>query len=124
MTGPSYLPEIVSIRSLSDIKAEFLAHGEIKSETPDAEPADVRARGLVQRRHVSPAQIVLIGKESNRLDEVAAGLHGDLRALLADYEARKNRPSRELLISVPAAVIAKSWGVTVRTVRVWRKNKG
>ena len=62
VTGPSYLPEIVSIRSIADTKSEFLAHGEVKSETPDSEPAGARARGLLQRRHVSPAQIVPIGK--------------------------------------------------------------
>jgi hypothetical protein len=120
ITGSSYLPEIVSIRSLADIKGEFLAHGEIKSETRDGEPAGARTRGLLQRRHVSPAEMVLIGKESNRLDEIAAGLHGDWREILADYGSRKHRPSRELLRSAPATVIAQAWGVSVRTVRSWR----
>jgi hypothetical protein len=121
VTGPSFLPTIVSIRSLADIKAEFLAHGEVKSQTPNREPAGARARGLLQRRHVSPAQIVLIGKESNRLDEIAAGLHGDWREILASYECRMHRPSRELLRSGPATVIAQAWGVSVRTVRTWRR---
>jgi hypothetical protein len=96
VTGRSYVPGIVSIRSIADIKAEFLAHGEVKSETTDGEPAGTRARGLLQRRHVSPAQIVLIGKESNRLDEIAAGLHGDWLEILrsvpvlwSDSESRR-----------------------------------
>jgi len=124
VTGPSYLPGIVSIRSVADIKAEFLAHGEIKSETPYGEPAGARARGLLQRRHVSPAQIVPIGKESNRLDEIAAGLHGDWREILADYESRKSRPAREVLKAVPAKVIATAWGTSIRTVRAWRRELG
>lgn len=111
----------MSIRSLADIKAEFLAHGEVKSETPNGEPAGARARGLLQRRHVPPAHIVLIGKESNRLDEVETGLHGDWRQVLADYESRNSRQSREMLNAVPATVLARAWGRSVRTVRAWRR---
>jgi hypothetical protein len=121
VNGPSYLPGIVSVRSLADIKAEFLAHGESKSEASDGEPADARARGVLQRRHVAPANFVSLGKESNHLDEIAAGLHGDWREILADYESKKSRPSSDVLRSVPATLIAETWNVSVRTVRNWRR---
>ncbi len=123
VTGASHLPGLESIRSLADIKADFLAHGEMKSETPDGEPAGARARGVLQRLHVPPARIVLIGKESNRLDEVEAGLHGDWREVLADYESRTSRPSSDILTSIPASVIANAWNVSVRTVRAWRRTR-
>lgn len=121
VTGPNYLSGILSIRSLADIKAQFLAHGEVKSETPDGEPAGARARGVLSRRHVSPSQIVLIGKESNRLDEVAAGLHSDWREILEDYRSRNSRPSSDILASTPALGVAEACNVSVRTVREWPK---
>lgn len=99
-----------------------MAHGEIKSEAPDGEPAGARARGVLTRRHVSPAHILLTGKESNRLDEIAAGLHGDWREILADYESNRSRPSREILNSIPATAIAVALDVSVRTVRKWRSS--
>jgi hypothetical protein len=70
---------------------------------------------------VSPAQIALIGRESNRLDEIAAGLHGDWRDILADYQSRTSRPSREMLLALLASVIARGWRVSVRTARAWRR---
>jgi hypothetical protein len=68
------------------------------------------------------SRIVLIGKESNRLDEVEAGLHGDWREILADYEGRNSQPSYDILYSIPATVIAMAWGRSVRIVRTWRRN--
>lgn len=39
-----------------------------------------------QRRHVTPASVVHIGKETNRLDEVAAGLVTDPDQVYTVYE--------------------------------------
>ena len=50
--------------------AEFLTHGEVKSATPDGEPAGATSRGLLRRRHVTPLKIRLVGKESNSLEAV------------------------------------------------------
>lgn len=120
-TSLSYCPEIVRVRSIADIAAEFVAHGEVKSATASGEPAGAGSRGLLQRRHVTPAPIRLIGKEPNNLDQVAAGMHGDWDEILNEYQSRYSRPSRELLMAVPASAIARAWGVSVRTVRMWRK---
>jgi hypothetical protein len=70
---------------------------------------------------VSLARIVPIGKESNRLDEIAAGLHSNWCEILADYESRKSRPSRDVLNAIPASAIARAWNVSVRAVRGWRR---
>jgi hypothetical protein len=43
VTGLSYLPGLVSIRSLTDVKGELLAQGEIKSESSNGESAGARS---------------------------------------------------------------------------------
>ncbi|MBA2684044.1 MAG: hypothetical protein H0U66_06110 [Gemmatimonadaceae bacterium] len=120
-TALSYQPGVVRVRSIADIKAEFLAHGEVKSATADGEPAGASSRGLLQRRHVTPSEIRLIGKESNSFELVEAGLIGDWREILSSYTDNENRPSEEQLMTEPAVVIARRWNVSVRTVRAWRR---
>jgi hypothetical protein len=122
-TALSYLPGITRVKSLADVKAEFLAHGEVKSAAANGEPAEASSRGLLQRRHVSPSIIRLMGKESNCFEAVEAGLLSDWSAVLSDYEGVKNGPSPELLESASAATIARAWNVSTRTVRAWRRRR-
>jgi hypothetical protein len=119
----SYQPGIVSTKSHAAAKAEFLGHGEVKSATADGEPAGASSRGLLRRRHVSPSEIRLMGKESNCLELVEAGLLGDWREILASYGRGSSRPVAELLVNAPAVALARAWGVSIRTVRAWRKQQ-
>lgn len=120
-TARSHQPRIIGVRSIATIKAEFLAHGEVKSATADGKSAGADARGLLQRRHVTPSEIQLIGKESNYVDLVETGLIGEWSEILTTYEEQKGRPSPEALIMQPAKAIARAYGVSVRTVRAWRR---
>jgi len=78
---------------------------------------------LLFRRHVSPSEIRQIGKESNCLELVEAGLLGDWREILASYGRGIGRPIAELLTSAPAEALARAWGVSIRTVRAWRRKQ-
>ncbi|MDB4912909.1 MAG: hypothetical protein JWM95_553 [Gemmatimonadetes bacterium] len=102
---------------------ECLAHGEVKSADANGAPADKNARGLLFRRHVTPSELRLIGKESNALEAAEAGLIGDWDSILSTYGSRTgtNAPSLELLMTAPAVTLAKSWNVSVRTLRAWRR---
>lgn len=120
-TGLSYQPGVVRVRSYGDMLEEFIAHGEVKSATPNGEPAGPGSRGLLIRRHVSPSEIRLIGKESNCLEMVEAGLLGDLGEILSSYDLVNGRPPSERLMSESATTLAKAWKVSVRTVRAWRR---
>jgi hypothetical protein len=119
-TGLSYVAGVVGVKSVATVKAEFLAHGEAKSEGADGEPAGAETRGLLYRRHVSPSVIRLSGKESNVLEMVEAGLLGDRSAVVSTYGGL-GRPSPELLRSATAATIARACNRSVRTVREWRR---
>lgn len=48
-------------------------------------PADKQTIGLLQRRHVRIDQIKYIGKESNNLEEVEAGLEHSEQNLYTEY---------------------------------------
>lgn len=77
-------------------------------------------RGL-SRRHISPSEIRLVGKESNALELVEAGLLGDWSAIQSEY-GTGGRPSAEVLHAQPATAIARACNVSVRTVRSWRRS--
>ena len=123
-TAQSCQPGVVRVRSYGDVLAEFLAHGEVKSASGDGEAAGASSRGLLSRRHVTPSELRLIGKESNAIEATDAGLIGDWDSILSTYGDRTstNAPSLELLMTAPAATLAKAWNVSVRTVRAWRRN--
>jgi hypothetical protein len=118
-TAPSYSPGIVRVKSLADVKAEFLAHGEMKSATATGAPAGASSRGLLFRRHVTPSEIRGIGKESNCLELVEAGMLGDWSDIQSAFGAG-GRPSVDELHARSARAIARAWNVSVRTVRAWR----
>jgi len=122
-TALSYQPGVVRVKSYEDVLEEFLAHGEPKSATSDGAPAGASARGVLSRRHVTPSEIRLIGKESNALELVEAGMIGDWDAVLSRYGSDKVQPSAEQLRSASAAALANRWGVSVRTVRTWRRKQ-
>jgi hypothetical protein len=120
-TAPSYVAGIVRVRSVEDLLAEFIAHGEVKSATPDGAPAGCTSRGLLSRRHVSPSEIRLIGKESNAIEMAASGLLGDWGAVLSSYSQGRQQPSAETLTASSAAALARAHNVSIRTVRAWRR---
>jgi hypothetical protein len=122
-TRLSYQQGIVRVRSLADVRAEFLAHGESKSAASNGEPAEREIRGLLTRRHVTPSRIRLIGKESNAWELVEAGMIGHWDDILSSYGGSHNRPSPEMLRSSSAKDIARTFTVSVRTVRAWRRRQ-
>ena len=124
-TALSYQPGVVRVRSIADVLAEFLAHGEVKSLAPNGELAERDARGLLQRRHVTPSELRLIGKESNALEAAEAGLIGDWATILSTYgdRTRTNAPTLDLLMSASAPTLAKTLNVSLRTVRRWRRKQ-
>jgi hypothetical protein len=78
---------------------------------------------MLARRHVAPSELRPIGKESNALDAVEAGLIGDFNSVVSTYGNRTstNAPPLALLMSASAATLPRTWGVSTRTVRAWRR---
>jgi len=67
------LPGVAKVETFLDMAAKYGTHPEFKSCDAEGQPCGRATVGLLQRRRVTVGRIVLIGKESNRLDEREAG---------------------------------------------------
>jgi hypothetical protein len=65
------------VKTYHDVVEEYAFHPEIKCADVQGQPCGKQTRGLSQRRHLRIGDITAIGKESNSLEEVDAGLVHD-----------------------------------------------
>jgi hypothetical protein len=62
------------VKTYGDVGSEYEHHPESKCADEHGNVCDKQTQGLLYRRHVRIGEIVCIGKESNNLEEVDAGL--------------------------------------------------
>jgi hypothetical protein len=62
------------VKTYGEVLREYEIHPESKYADAGGKPCGKQTVGLMQRRHVRIEQIISIGKESNSLEEVEAGL--------------------------------------------------
>jgi hypothetical protein len=78
--------QIVRVKSYGDVLEEYEFHEEAKCADTSGAPCDKQTVGLLQRRHVTiewPPR--LIGKESNKLEEVEEGSVPDAGDVYTEY---------------------------------------
>lgn len=73
-SGPHGDRQTARVKTYGDVLREYEFHPESKCADIKGEPCDKQTVGLLQRRHIRIDQIKYIGKESNSLEEVEAGL--------------------------------------------------
>jgi hypothetical protein len=109
--GPSYRittdktapvePNLVVVRSYRDVLLEYRTHPEHKFHDSNGQPCRRSTRGQLQRRPVHLAgPLHLIGKESNRLDDVQAGIVGSLDEILTNYTPASDEWFRDYVLPV------------------------
>ena len=114
-------PGVAKVETFSDLVGKYGTHPEFKSCDADGRPCTRGTVGLLQRRHVTVGKIVLIGKESNQLEEREAGelTREDADQWLTTYEDH----DEWYRIVLPAlklkhiAVVADATGLSERRVR-------
>jgi hypothetical protein len=62
------------VKTYGDVLTDYEFHPESKCADANGKPCGKQTIGLLQRRHIRIDQIKYIGKESNSLEEVEAGL--------------------------------------------------
>ena len=106
------------IKTFGDVVAEYAHHPESKCADENGETADQRTLGLLFRRHVRIAEIVPIGKESNNLEEVDAGLVHSAEGIYTDYADPSRdtweRVVRPQLQQIPLSVLMRETGLSRR----------
>jgi hypothetical protein len=85
------------VKTNQDVLDRYRSHPEPKSLDPDGRPCDRLSRGRLGRRHVAATEIAYIGKEANRLQDVAAGLVHDPAEILNTYNDPLLDPWRTLV---------------------------
>ena len=73
------------VKTYGDVLREYEFHAESKCADIDGKPSTKQTIGLMQRRHVRIDQIKPIGKESNSLEEVEAGLIQSAENVYTEY---------------------------------------
>jgi hypothetical protein len=79
-------PGVVRPRTYRDILSDYLANPEPKSVAPDGGLCAADTAGLLDRRPVRLATLSHIGKESNQLEDVQAGLVEGLDEVVSQYD--------------------------------------
>jgi len=112
---------IARVKTYRDVLAEFAVHPEAKSAGPDGRPCGMRTVGLLQRLSVAPAFVVHVGKESNKLEEVEAGVEHDPDEIWTEYANPTRDPWRSLVRPVlqrmPHDVVAAQAEISERRLR-------
>ena len=86
------------MKTYGDVIEEYEFHPESKCADATGKPSGKQTLGLLQRRHVRIDSISAIGKESNSLEEVEAGLVHDEQHVYTEYsDRRRDYWSREVV---------------------------
>lgn len=84
--GPHGTRDTARVQTYGDVIEAYEYHPEAKCADVDAQPCGRQTIGLLHRRHVRIEIITPIGKESNSLEEVQAGLVHDEQNAYTTYE--------------------------------------
>lgn len=119
-------PDVARIKTYRDVLAEFRSHPEAKSAAPEGRPCDRRTAGLLDRRIVRSVRALTthVGKESNRLEEVEAGVEHDPDEVWTEYRDPNRDPWRTsvlpMLREMRLADVAAAAGISDRAARAVR----
>ena len=98
--GDAVTQGVARVKTYADVVAEYRCHREHKSLAPDGQPCSQATVGLLQRRPVEALQVVYVGKETNRLEEVQHGLIEDEDEVMNEYPDPSNDPFLRFVVPV------------------------
>ncbi len=89
--------DIVRVKTYGDILREYEFHPEAKCADADGNPCGKQTVGLLRRRRIRISEIRYIGKESNFLEDVEAGMLHSPHLAYTEYPD-KRRDEWEMII--------------------------
>ena len=99
------------VKTYGEVLREYEFHPESKCANAKGGPCEKQTVGLLQRRHSRIAQIKYIGKESNNLEDVEAGLVHSAENVYAEYsDPRRDEWQKRILPAlrkVPLATLVE-----------------
>jgi hypothetical protein len=105
---------VARVKTYREVLREYEFHPGAKSADAKGKPSGKQTIGLLRRRHVRVERIIYIGKESNRLEEIEAGVIHSPESVYTEYPD----PSRDewqtrilpILKNIPIAALMRISG--------------
>ena len=76
---------VARVKTSGEVLREYESHLGSKSADAKGKPSGKQTFGLLRRRHVRVERIIYIGKESNRLEEIEAGVIHSPESVYTEY---------------------------------------
>jgi hypothetical protein len=99
------------VKTYGDVLREYEFHPGSKSADARGRPSGKQTIGLLRRRHLRVGQVIYIGKESNRVEEIEAGTIHSAQVVYTEYpDPRREEWQTKILPSlrrVPVRVLAR-----------------
>jgi hypothetical protein len=99
---------VVRVKTCRDELEEYRAHAETKSLAPDRTMGVGGTMGQLHRRPVTARYRTHVGKESNRLEAVDAGLIHDPDEVYTEYVDPQHDPEWEMLVAALKTIL-RAW---------------
>jgi hypothetical protein len=119
--------KLACVKTFGEVLLEYEFHPESKCADAFDFPCQKGTIGLLRRRHVSIELIKFIGKESNNLEDVEAGLVHSEQEVYTEYCDPKRDEwtvlSLPLLRSIPRSVLMKTTGISRRALNYIRAGR-
>jgi hypothetical protein len=128
-TGHHGTRNTARVKTYGDVIREYAYHPESKCADAVGSTCDKQTVGLLQRRHISIDRMIYIGKESNSLEEVEAGIIHDEQNVYTEYpDPRRSQWQTKVLPALkrlPLAFLIEKAGLSERAlldIRAGRSN--
>jgi hypothetical protein len=109
------------VKTYGEVLREYAIHPESKCADANGKPCGKQTVGLLQRRHVRIDEIKYVGKESNSLEEVDAGLiHSPENVYTIYTDRRRDEWQTKILPAlrkIPPAALVKMSGLSPTTIK-------
>src|SRR5450755_1935086 len=76
---------VARVKTYGEVLRQYEFHSGAKSADAKGKPSGKQTFGLLHRRHVRVERIIYIGKESNRLEEIEAGVIHSPESVYTEY---------------------------------------
>lgn len=118
------VPNQVHVKTYEAVLNEYRTHPEAKSLGSDGRVCSQQTRGVLQRRLVTVLTVTHVGKESNRMEEVEAGVVHDPDEVYTEYEDALRDPWQTLVVQVlkqmPLRLIQEQTGLSRSQIKAVR----
>ncbi len=118
---------LARVQSYADVLEAYESHPEAKCADARGEPCSEQTCGLLSRRHIAIGNVHLIGKESNKLEEVEEGAVSDAGDAYTEYpDSQRDEWAAEILPqlkAMPMRELMERSGLSRRALQLIRAGR-